>query len=237
MFVIKRNSVIITALVLMIGFAGYLNYVDGKKANNDNVANIEENSNTDQLYILDETTGQEVAVIKNGSGDEITGNALVNSEIGIALTEQEGSGSTSTNESTGTNESTEREPGTAVFVNSTNDSSFFVEAKLEREQARSKDRETLMQLINSTNLEKDQRAKFADQVQTIRQRTEAETTTEAMIEAKGFTEAYVCIGDAGVEVIVSKKVLSDAELVQIEDIVKRQTGFSVENIKISPLKG
>jgi len=35
MFVVKRNQVIITALVLMIAVAGYLSYVDMRRADDD----------------------------------------------------------------------------------------------------------------------------------------------------------------------------------------------------------
>ncbi len=57
-----------------------------------------------------------------------------------------------------------------------------------------------------------------------------------MIESKGFTEVYVRIDDETVDVVVNKKELTDAELAQIEDIVKRKTGFDSTKIRISPLK-
>jgi stage III sporulation protein AH len=213
----------------MIGFAGYLNYIDGKKPDDAPNTAMADEGGVNAL-ILDDLTGQEVAVIRTSPMDGITGTALTGGESDFTMIAE---GELSEAE----NSSGETEPGTAVFVNLSNDSSFFVQAKLEREQASSRDRETLMQLINNTNLEKDQRADYAKAILNIQERIEKETAAESMIEAKGFTEAYVRIDENGVDVVVSKKVLSDAEIAQIEDIIKRKTGFSADKIKISPLKG
>jgi stage III sporulation protein AH len=126
--------------------------------------------------------------------------------------------------------------GTAVFVNSSSDSSFFIQAKLEREQNRAKQRETLTGMINNQNIEKDQKSEYAASMLEIQQRIEKESAAEALIEAKGFAEAYVRIDDSTVDVIVSKPVLSDAEIAQIEDIVKRKTGVESSSIRVAPLK-
>ena len=70
----------------------------------------------------------------------------------------------------------------------------------------------------------------------IQQRIERETAAEAMIEAKGFKEVYVRIDDDTVDVVVDRAELTDTEVAQIEDIVKRKTGYSNDKIRISPLK-
>ena len=70
----------------------------------------------------------------------------------------------------------------------------------------------------------------------IQQRIEKETAAESMIEAKGFKEVYVRIDDDTVDVVVDKAELTDAEVAQIEDIVKRKTGVSADKIRITPLK-
>ncbi|MPN58726.1 hypothetical protein SDC9_206439 [bioreactor metagenome] len=44
------------------------------------------------------------------------------------------------------------------------------------------------------------------------------------------------IDDQTVDVVVDKATLSDSEVAQIEDIVKRKTGFKADQIRINPLK-
>ena len=50
------------------------------------------------------------------------------------------------------------------------------------------------------------------------------------------TMLRVRIDDETVDVVVDKEELTDAEVAQIEDIVKRKTGFEADKIRISPLK-
>ena len=57
-----------------------------------------------------------------------------------------------------------------------------------------------------------------------------------MIKSKGFKNVYVRIDDETVDVVVDKDNLTDAEIAQIEDIVKRKTSVSADKIRISPLK-
>ncbi|MBR6542462.1 MAG: SpoIIIAH-like family protein [Anaerotignum sp.] len=70
----------------------------------------------------------------------------------------------------------------------------------------------------------------------LQQRIEKETAAEAMIESKGFKEAYVRMDDNTVDVVVDKETLTDAEVAQIEDIVKRKTGADASEIRINTLQ-
>ena len=221
MFKLKRNQVIISALVLMIVIAGYLSYIDrapSVKVGDEFATTLD---NEIGALVYDEATGQTVPVINLGVS------TFPGDETDIALSDSETQNSTADDSN---------EPGEAVFVNTTNDSSFFVQAKLDREQARSRERELLTDMINSTSLEKDKKAACADALLTIQNRIEKESATESMIEAKGFGEVYVRIDDTTVDIIVNQNALSDAETAQIEDIVTRKTGMSIDQIRISPMK-
>ena len=55
------------------------------------------------------------------------------------------------------------------------------------------------------------------------------------MEAKGFDDVVVSISGDTVDVMVAVSDLTDAQRAQIEDIVKRKTGISAENIIISPV--
>ena len=91
-------------------------------------------------------------------------------------------------------------------------------------------------MINNDNVEQSKKQTAADEMLKIQQRIEKETAAEAMIEAKGFEEVYVRIDDETVDVVVNKSELSDAEIAQIEDIIKRKTGATVDKIRITPIK-
>jgi stage III sporulation protein AH len=70
----------------------------------------------------------------------------------------------------------------------------------------------------------------------LQERIEKETAAEAMIESKGFKEAYVRMDTDTVDVVVDRDTLTDAEVAQIEDIVKRKTGYDASKIRINTLQ-
>ncbi len=225
MFRIKRNQIIITALVVMIVVAGYLNYMDASaptaRTGAPELALTEDGEI--KALVLDGTTGETVEIYSADS-DKLNWEIAISDENDYSA------------DYASEDDSDFSDAGVAVFVNSTSDSSYFVQAKLDREQSRSKQKDVLLGLINNENVASEQKAECANQMLTIQERIEKETMAEAMIEAKGFAEAFVRIDNDTVDVVVSKSVLSDAEIAQIEDIVKRKTGMPAEAIRIVPLK-
>ena len=128
--------------------------------------------------------------------------------------------------------------GAAVFVsaNTADSSSYFAEAKLDREQSRAKQKDILNDMLENKNISQEQKEKCTESMMELQQRIEKETAAEAMIESKGFREAYVRMDDDTVDVVVDKDKLTDAEVAQIEDIVKRKTGMDTSKIRISTLQ-
>ena len=61
------------------------------------------------------------------------------------------------------------------------------------------------------------------------------TATENLLVAKGFSEAVVTILSDSVDVVVNADDLTESQIAQIEDIVKRKTECSADKIVISPV--
>jgi len=238
MFVLKRNQVIITALVLMIAVAGYLSWADSRQ------------DDTHAGYALDDQ-GEIQALIPSHEAlqaEESTQTGL----IGVPWPNEHDPAidvysetdwpvlsdldlddllSMPTNE-----EETLNQAGEAIFVDGRVETSFFVQSRLNREQARSVERSILNDLINNENVEPEQRAQAADNMLEIQDRVARETAAEALIESKGFSEVYVRISDNAVDVIVNKPELTDQDLAQIMDVIKRKTGMNETQIHISPMR-
>ena len=64
---------------------------------------------------------------------------------------------------------------------------------------------------------------------------EKENAAEILLEAKGFSDVVVSITDNEADVVLNMGDVTDAKRAQVEDIVKRKTGISAENIVITPL--
>lgn len=234
MFVLKRNQVIITALVIMIAVAGYLNYMDSRAPSDPGIALndqgeiaalVPDSVDTAMAGTFDGAQVGELTDVTSVWVDEVDDPEIAGSEL---------DGEASAAEAPGDGQSTEA--GEAVFVNNSTDSSYFVQAKLNREQARASEKEILTELINNENVEVAQKSEAADSMLEIQKRIERETAAEAMIESKGFSEVYVRIDDESVDVVVNKEALTDAEIAQIEDIIKRKTGMAEKQIHISPMR-
>jgi len=242
MFSVKRNQIIVTALVVMIAVAGYLSYTDVRDEQVPGFA-MGEDYNI-QALIPDASMFDQTVMVHAPAVTirELTNTEVVhqNMEIALAL-ENNLAGRQEENDEDDEDDNEQSvnqnaQPGEAMLVSTNIDSgAFFVQAKLDREQSRSRQQEILMSLINNTNLDEVSRANSADAVLSIQRRIEKESSTESLIEARGFREVFVRIDENMVDVVVSKEVLSDAEIAQIEDIVKRKTGMDSAQIRISPM--
>ena len=123
-------------------------------------------------------------------------------------------------------------PGEAVFT-ATNVSELIVSAKLEREQIRATNKETLLEIINNTNLNDDSKGDDINKMVELTDASEKEIAAELLLEAKGFSDVIVSITDNHVDVVIEIEALSSTDLAQVEDVVTRKTGYSVEDITIT----
>ena len=128
---------------------------------------------------------------------------------------------------------TNGQPGEAVLTGSNNTSviDFMAEIQLNREQVRTKNKETLLEIINNTNISDEQTA--IDNMVKMTEYAEKENATETLLSTKGFENTVVSINDNSVDVVIGMTEITDAQRAQIEDIVKRKTEVPAEYIVIS----
>lgn len=125
-------------------------------------------------------------------------------------------------------------PGEAVFT-STTSISTIQGANLLKEQTREKNKQALLDIINSQTLSDEAKQEAVNQMITLTDITQRECSAQILLEAKGFEDVVVSISGDQADVIVVANELTDAMRAQIEDIVSRKTGISCENIIISPV--
>ncbi len=140
------------------------------------------------------------------------------------------------NQQAATEEESESQPGDAVFTSS-EIVEFISQANLNKEQVRSENQELLQSIIDNENLSTDAKQDAVDQMVQMTAVAETENEAETLLAAKGFESTVVSISGDSVDVVVGAAELTDAERAQIEDIVKRKTEISVENIVISLVAG
>ena len=225
---IKKNQVMITALAIMIAVAGYLNFagtkvtdeeimtVNGEIATDDlgNLAMADEEVDYSALLDLsDEDIEQASSDIYSLDSDlEVTGTDIMDEGMAEAVEDDT--------------------PGEAVFTASSGISTLSG-AKLQKEQTRAQNKETLLEIINNSNVSETQKQEAVNSMISMTDIAEKETAAEILLEAKGFSDAIVSIDGDSVDVVVNTTELTEAQRAQIEDIVIRKTGVSADAIIIS----
>lgn len=125
-------------------------------------------------------------------------------------------------------------PGEAILTNGMSMSSYMTQARLNREQTRSKNKETLLEVINNQAVTDKEKKKAVKSMVKISDRSELENTMETLLKAKGFSDIVITISDEQADVIVSSQELDESKRAQIEDVIKRKTGFGADMITITP---
>lgn len=208
--ILKKNQIIITALVVMVAIAGYLSMTE-----------------RDELTM-------------NTKNEAVTGGAVEReaadiSEEDIVLDEDDSVTGASVTVGEKEEVSSKENAGEAVLVSNNVTGSYFEEAKLSREQTRAKNKETLTSLVNNKNATDSQKDKAMNEIMKMTEISEKETATENLLSAKGFDEAVVTILSDSVDVVVNAEDLTEQQIAQIEDIVKRKAECSADKIVISPV--
>ncbi len=220
--VFKKNQMIITALAAMIAVAGYLNY-SGTGLDEDLLsANSSAIEDTEDASVAEDISAEDIYA---QTGTEETGDIASLDEDTEAAEEAEPA----------TEEQAEAEVGDTVMVGSSVGVGLVSEAKVTREQTRSRNKEILMELINSTNITDEQKQGAIDEMVEMTDIAEKELAAETLLSAQGFNDVVVSINESSADVVVSNTQVSDAERAQIEDIVKRKTGIEAANITITPV--
>lgn len=233
--IMKKNQVIITVLAVMIAIAGYLTYA-GRAQIDPKGSDTKEAIAEYDTYIAGNSAGGSTASTQDSSADG-----------SVEETVSENTGSAAVSDNTADPDALEdvglmdiesldydiEAPGEAVLANGLTVADYLAQAKLTREQSRGKSKEELLAIIDSdTQGELDKQAAI-DAVVKLTDCSDRESAAETLLSAKGFENSIVSITDDEVDVIICQENLTDAQLAQIEDIVKRKTSVSAAQICIT----
>lgn len=125
-------------------------------------------------------------------------------------------------------------PGEAVFTNTMSVTSL-AEANLIKEQTRAQNKAVLLDIINNENVSEAAKQDAINSMIALTDVAQKECDAMVMLQAKGFSENVVSINGEFADVCIGMNELSQVQIAQIEDVVKRKTGIPAENITISPV--
>lgn len=232
----RRNQIIVTTLAVMIAAAGYLNYAGKKElaAGSDAFeAGAMDISDEDILAENQKLIDDKNTLVEIPSLDQ----DLEDIEMADAETLADNAGM---EVNTGDTASTEAEaglenPGEAVLTSGMSVTDYIAGVQLSREQTRAKNKETLLNIVNNTNIEEAAKQEAIQNMITLTEISEKENAAETLLMAKGFSDPVVSVTSGKVDVVINAASITDAQRAQIEDVVKRKTEVGAENIIITLL--
>lgn len=232
--IFKKNRLVILALSVMIGVAGYLNFNAGKR--DDLLRQKEKETNADAEVISYDSDKADVT--EDGltdQADQETMGISDNTEVGEVASENT---DTTYLEQAALEEnvelnSDEEDIGEAVLTSAQTMKSNLATAKLNREQSRARSKEALLAIINDETMDSAAKDEAVNSYVKLTDTIEKETDAETVLTAKGYTDCIVTVNDDTVDVTLPVANLSDTERAQVEDIVTRKTGYDVSQLVIT----
>lgn len=137
--------------------------------------------------------------------------------------------------------------GEASFVSATSDNAvetaakateqdYFATAKADREKQLKNATDTVKELLKSEALTDKDKESALKKIESIADTMKKEADIEALLKAKGFTQAVAVIGNDGINIIVKSDGLTTANTMQIQDIAVTESGLDLSKVKIIPIK-
>lgn len=131
---------------------------------------------------------------------------------------------------------TELNPGESLLTGTIiNAADYAASVRMNREQIRSQNKESLLEIINNEQLSEDAKSEAVDKMVEMTAWAEKEADAEMLLEAKGFTNVVVSISKEYCDVVLDMGEVTDAKRAQVEDVVKRKTGVAADKIIITPI--
>lgn len=109
---------------------------------------------------------------------------------------------------------------------------YFVEYRLSRDKLRASVVDKLDQIISNPNTNGDTRTEAQKEIMKLGNTSEKELQIEGLIKGKGYEDALVFLTDKDIKIVVSSVELGEQDMVKILDIVKSETEYDTNNIKI-----
>lgn len=230
--IFRKNQLVITALALMIAVAGYFSYMNNNMEDGQVTAEAsadagtvqdtydisEEDMLAEQEIFTDEGTGEELALVEGtetAAVDAVQSGDVAQMTDGAADVEN---------------------PGEAVLTSTTiANLDYAAEMKLNREQIRSKNKESLLEIVNNTTIDESLKQDAVNKMIAMTDIAEREAAAEMLLEAKGFSDVVVSITEDNCDVVLNMGEVTDAKRAQVEDIVKRKTNIAADKIFITPI--
>ncbi|MBE3590670.1 MAG: SpoIIIAH-like family protein [Firmicutes bacterium] len=109
---------------------------------------------------------------------------------------------------------------------------YYVEARLERERARSEEGDLLQKIIDDPQSSAEARQEAEQKLLALARTAEEEAAVEAVLRAKGYADAVVLLENGTATVVLKVQALGPDDVARAVDAVTRLTGVPEEAVNV-----
>lgn len=193
----------------------------------------DEDTQTADDATVDEAKAEDTAKADDATAEDSKETAESKDDTKVSDTAKAESDTEETADAKGDKEETST-PGEAVLVSTITSSDFYSATKIKRENTRSENYETCMDIIKAENLSEENKQVAVNELMEIERIREIETATEIMLEAQGFSDSLVYMQDKRVDVVVNAEKITEQDLAKIMEAVKSRTKMKANQIFVKP---
>lgn len=113
-----------------------------------------------------------------------------------------------------------------------NKQEYFSSSKLERDTMYSQMLESYQKILDSTTTSEKQKTAAQEEIDKINKTKNAIMISENLIKTKGIENVIIFQNDDSVNVVISKEELKKEDIAQVQSIIAREMGASIDNIHI-----
>ena len=234
----KKNQIILYVIALMLITAGYLSYTtdnenitvggnietaDAKVIEEKNIGDAQLVSSND---IVDEEEKSDININDTNSQTNTIDNENLNTSNNIVNTEN-------TQNVINTEENVSQQENQIQETSSKVSDEYFTKSKLERDTMYSQMLETYEKILDSSNALETQKQSATEEITKINNTKNSIMICENLIGTKGFPNNVVFANGDSITAIIGATELKQEEVAQIQNIISREMGASIENIHIA----
>ena len=238
----KKNQIVIFVIALMLVTAGYLNFANQQK-NNQNLLATSSLADSEEMAAIGDATlvsANQVVEGENQNNIVNTESNNTNSEISNSVNNENTEKNNNVNDISNSNVNNENPNAqTNNQVNAqpnsqtSTEDGYFAQSRLDRDNMYSQMLENYQKILETDNLASEEKSNAQEEIQRINNEKNAIMIAENLIKTKGFEDVVLFVNNGNVTAVVKANSLDEQQVAQIQNIITRELNVKVNKINVS----
>ena len=238
----KKNQIVIFVIALMLVTAGYLNFANHQK-NNQNLLATSSLADSEEMAAIGDATlvsANQVVEGENQNNIVNTESNNTNSEISNSVNNENTEKNSNVNDISNSNVNNENPNAqTNNQVNAqpnsqtSTEDGYFAQSRLDRDNMYSQMLENYQKILETDNLASEEKSNAQEEIQRINNEKNAIMIAENLIKTKGFEDVVLFVNNGNVTAVVKANSLDEQQVAQIQNIITRELNVKVNKINVS----